>query len=246
MRALSLRRLVHSVTPWTVPGGKGGARRSGKLYLPGFLSFVVSLGLMNERVDAESEIPVHLPASAEMFHGTVRPDQLEEDVEECRTRGKPWSSYHQPVAFPELTIFPESTEDVSKVLKVCQARNIPVVALAGGTSLEGQIMAPTGGVCLDFSRMKAVLEVNEKDLDCTVQPGLGYLELNDILAPRGIWFPLDPGPGAAVGGMCACRCSGSTAVRYGSMRENVLSLTVVLADGTVVKTGGKARKSSAG
>lgn len=182
----------------------------------------------------------------EIFAGCVRPDQLEDDIEECRARGKPWSTYHRPVDYPSLIVFPESTGDVSRVLKVCNDFLIPVVAIAGGTSLEGQILSQSGGISLDFSRMKALVEVNENDLDCTVQPGLTYLELNELLADRGVWFPLDPGPGAAIGGMCACRCSGSTAVRYGSMRDNVLSLTVVLGDGTIVKTGGRARKSSAG
>lgn len=231
----------------TQPAGNRGTGRPRRLSLPaGLVSIGAALALLQERTVAESESPVRSAVSAELFLGSVRPDQIEADIDECRARGKPWSSYHQPVEFPDLIIFPESTGDVSTALKVCHAHRIPVVALAGGTSLEGQIMAPTGGVCMDFSRMKSVLEVNEKDLDCTVQPGLGYLELNDALAPRGVWFPLDPGPGAAIGGMCSCRCSGSTAVRYGSMRDNVLSLTVVLADGTVVKTGGKARKSSAG
>jgi D-lactate dehydrogenase (cytochrome) len=96
--------------------------------------------------------------------------------------------------------------------------------------------------------MVEMLEFNEVDLDCTVQAGLGYISLNEILDKKkcGLWFPLDPGPGASIGGMCACRCSGSTAVRYGSMRENVLNVTAVLADGTIIKTGSRARKSSAG
>ena len=121
-----------------------------------------------------------------------------------------------------------------------------MTAFGGGTSLEGQILTPKAGISLDFCRMKKVLQINDRDLDATVQPGIGYLELNELLSGRGIWFPLDPGPGATIGGMCACRCSGSTAVRYGSMRENVLSLTAVLSDGTIIKTGGRARKSSAG
>lgn len=128
----------------------------------------------------------------------------------------------------------------------CHEFSIPVIAFGGGTSLEGQTLTPYGGISLDFCRMKALLQVNQLDLDCKVQPGLGYLELNDQLRHLGVWFPLDPGPGASIGGMCSCRCSGSTAVRYGSMRENVLSLTAVLPDGTIVRTGSRARKSSAG
>jgi D-lactate dehydrogenase (cytochrome) len=131
-------------------------------------------------------------------------------------------------------------------MKLCSHHKVPVVPFGGGTSLEGQTLAPRGGVSLDFSRMKRILAVNEGDQDAHVQAGVGYVELNEYLRPRGLWFPLDPGPGATVGGMCACRCSGSTAVRYGTMRENVLNLTAVLQDGTVVRTGSRARKSAAG
>lgn len=145
-----------------------------------------------------------------------------------------------------------------------------MIPFGGGTSIEGQTLAVRGGVSLDFSRMRDVVELREGDLDITVQAGLGYVELNEMLKPRGLWFPLDPGygdcfhlylfhichsniqylihysPGASVGGMCACRCSGSTALRYGSMRENVLNVTAVLPDGTIIRTGSRARKSSAG
>ena len=135
--------------------------------------------------------------------------------------------------------------------QICNKYNVPVVAFGGGTSLEGHTL-PVGienmmdPISLDLNRMTSVLKFNENDLDVTVQAGLGYVQLNEYLRQFGIWFPLDPGPGASIGGMCACRCSGSTAVRYGSMRENVLNVTAVLADGTVIKTGSRARKSSAG
>ena len=120
----------------------------------------------------------------------------------------------------------------------------------GGTSLEGHTL-PVGGedmdpISIDFSNMSKIISFNKDDLDICVEAGLGYVSLNEYLREHGLWFPLDPGPGASVGGMCACRCSGSTAVRYGSMRENVLNITAVLADGTIIKTGSRARKSSAG
>lgn len=133
------------------------------------------------------------------------------------------------------------------MIQLCKRYGLPVVPFGGGTSIEGQTLSPPGGgVSIDFTNMQGVLELNEHDLDIRVQGGLGYIELNDFLRPKGLWFPLDPGPGATVGGMCATRCSGSTAVRYGSMRENVLNLKAVLSDGTIIKTGSRARKSSAG
>jgi D-lactate dehydrogenase (cytochrome) len=183
----------------------------------------------------------------------LRIDQIETDINECQQRGKPWSSYHSLLTSPDVIVYPESTDDVSRIVSLCAKHKIAVIPFGGGTSVEGQTLAPTGGVSLDMARMKKILQFNEEDLDITVQAGLGYIELNEFISSQclsggsdPLWFPLDPGPGATIGGMCACRCSGSTAVRYGSMRENVLSLTAVLPDGAVVRTGGRARKSSAG
>jgi D-lactate dehydrogenase (cytochrome) len=148
----------------------------------------------------------------------LRSDQIELDIRECKSRGKPWSSFHKISEYPEVIVYPESTQNVSDVMRLCYKHRVPVVPFGGGTSLEGQILATRGGLSLDFNHMKSVVELNEKDMDMTVQAGLGYVELNEILRDKDLWFPLDPGPGASVGGMCACRCSGSTAVRYGSMR----------------------------
>jgi D-lactate dehydrogenase (cytochrome) len=173
-------------------------------------------------------------------------DQMELDFEERKLRSKVWNSYHKTDNVPIAVLYPTSTDEVSKILGLCYTYDVPVVAFGGGTSLEGQTLTSRGGISLDFSRMKQVLSLHEQDLDVTVQAGLGYIELNEILRSKGLWFPLDPGPGASIGGMAACRCSGSTALRYGSMRENVLNLTAVLADGTIIKTGSRARKSSAG
>ena len=176
----------------------------------------------------------------------LKEDQIEDNEGERDVRAKPWNSYHSSSNKPHIIVFPESTDDVSNILHACNQYKIPVIPFAGGTSIEGQTLTPLGGLSLDFSRMKNVIELNEGDLDITVQAGLGYIELNEMLRSKGLWFPLDPGPGAAIGGMCACRCSGSTAVRYGSMRENVLNVKAVLPDGTIIKTGSRARKSSAG
>lgn len=131
-------------------------------------------------------------------------------------------------------------------MKVCHVRRIPVVGYSGGTSLEGHYAPTRGGICIDFSRMNKVLALHKDDLDVVVQPGVGWEELNEQLAEHGLFFPPDPGPGARIGGMIGTGCSGTNAYRYGTMRDWVLSLTVVLADGTVVKTRQRPRKSSAG
>jgi D-lactate dehydrogenase (cytochrome) len=200
---------------------------------------------------AEGSLVVEKPAFPldeflQRLRSIVTTDQIDLDEQERRSKGKPWNSYHTVDAFPHVIVSPNNTDEVSRILALCYALQVPVVPYGGGTSLEGQLLAPQGGLSLDFSNMKRVVAIHEQDLDVTVEAGLGYVELNEILKPLGLWFPLDPGPGASIGGMCACRCSGSTAVRYGSMRENVLSLTAVLADGTVIKTGSRARKCSAG
>lgn len=134
------------------------------------------------------------------------------------------------------------------VFKVCHRRRIPIIAFGGGTSLEGTLAAIHGEICIDFGRMNKILEVHEKDMDVTVQPGVGYLELNDMLAATssGLFFPPDPGPGAQIGGMISQGCSGTSAYRYGTVKDWVLGLTVVLADGTVIKTRRRPKKSSAG
>jgi D-lactate dehydrogenase (cytochrome) len=143
-------------------------------------------------------------------------------------------------------VWPATTDEVSKVMKVCHSRRIPVVAYSGGTSLEGHFAPTHGGVCLDFGRMDKVLALHKDDLDVVVQPAVAWESLNDQLAPDNLFFPPDPGPGAMIGGMIGTGCSGTNAYRYGTMREWVLSLTVVLADGTVIKTRQRPRKSSAG
>ncbi|PBP16940.1 D-lactate dehydrogenase (cytochrome) [Diplocarpon rosae] len=145
-----------------------------------------------------------------------------------------------------LIVYPESTEEVSKIMKVCHQRKIPVTGYSGGTSLEGHFAPTRGGICVDFGRMNKILKLHKEDMDVVVQPAVGWELLNEELAQDNLFFPPDPGPGAMIGGMVGTGCSGTNAYRYGTMKEWVLSLTVVLADGTVIKTRQRPRKSSAG
>lgn len=161
--------------------------------------------------------------------------------------GSEWSSHPTlPGDRPFAIIRPETTEQVSEIMKVCHRRRVPVTAYSGGTSLEGHFAATRGGICIDFSRMDQILHLHEGDLDVVVQPAVGWEGLNEYLSDYNLFFPPDPGPGAMIGGMVGTGCSGTNAYRYGTMKDWVLSLTVVMADGTIVKTKQRPRKSSAG
>lgn len=165
-----------------------------------------------------------------------------EAVMEQHGRDEAWIAPHPP----DAVIWPHTTEEVSLIARTCQSHGCPIVAWGAGTSLEGHVIPVQGGITLDFGEMTGVLAVNPEDMDAVVQPGITRKRLNEELRDTGLFFPIDPGADASIGGMTGTRASGTCAVRYGTMREAVLALEVVLADGRVVRTGTRAKKSSAG
>jgi len=147
---------------------------------------------------------------------------------------------------PDAVVYPQSTEDVQQIVRICAANGVAVIPFGVGTSLEGQVNAARGGVSIDFRDMNKVLAVHAEDLDCVIEPGITRKALNEHLRDSGLFFPIDPGADATLGGMAATRCSGTNAVRYGTMKDNVLALKVVMANGEVIDTARRAKKSAAG
>jgi len=163
-------------------------------------------------------------------------------VRDHHSKDESWHVPHRP----DAVAFPVSTEEVSQIVQICARHRTPVVAYGTGTSLEGAVIPKSGGVVVDLVNMDQVLRVNVEDLDATVQARVTRKQLNEHIRDTGLFFPIDPGADASLGGMAATRASGTNAVRYGTMRENVLGLTVVLADGRIIRTSRRARKSAAG
>lgn len=187
----------------------------------------------------ENSIATILPQLESLFGDRLTTNT---DVRETHGRGE-GNTMCMP---PDAVVFPTSTDEVSQLAKLCCGAGAPLIPFGAGTSLEGHVTAPHGGISIDFSQMNAVISAHTEDMDVQVQPGITRKQLNAHLRDTGLFFPVDPGADATIGGMCATRASGTSTVRYGSMKDNVLALEVVLADGRVLKTGNRARKSAAG
>ncbi|KAK4068644.1 CAZyme family AA7 [Trichoderma aggressivum f. europaeum] len=175
-------------------------------------------------------------------------DIISTDPDDLHAHGySSWSSVN-PDELPVAVAYPRNTEQVATIVRVCHRHRVPVIPYSGGTSLEGNFSAPYGGVSIDFAYMNNIIQVNKDDMDVVVQPSVGWRDLNDELAKQGtgLFFPVDPGPTAKIGGMVGTNCSGTNAVRYGTMKDWVINLTVVLSDGQIIKTRRRPRKSSAG
>ena len=162
----------------------------------------------------------------------------------CQQHGHTTTWHHNEP--PDAVVYPQSTQDVQQIVLICARHGTPVIAFGTGTSLEGHVNAPHGGISIDVRDMNRVLAVHAEDLDCVVEPGITRKILNEHLRDQGLFFPIDPGADASLGGMTATRASGTNAVRYGTMKDNILSLKAVLANGEVIKTASRAKKSSAG
>ncbi|TGJ86469.1 hypothetical protein E0Z10_g2291 [Xylaria hypoxylon] len=175
-------------------------------------------------------------------------DIISTDSDELHAHGySEWSSVN-PEGLPVAVAYPRSTEQVSIIARICHKYHVPIIGYSGGTSLEGHFSAPYGGISVDFAYMDKIIQFNKEDMDIVVQPSIGWQDLNVRLSrmDSGLFFPIDPGPSAKIGGMVGTNCSGTNAVRYGTMKDWVINLTVVLADGTIIKTRRRPRKSSAG
>ncbi|KAF2156438.1 oxidoreductase, FAD-binding protein [Myriangium duriaei CBS 260.36] len=216
------------------------------------LTYVVGISDMGSFLNnAAAEAPAYakkpqMENAVSELRSLLGEDAISTEDDDLQRHGySEWSSVNIE-QLPIAIAYPQRTEDVSQIAKVCSKYKIPMVPFSGGTSLEANFSAPYGGVCIDFAMMGNILAVHEDDMDCVVQPSIGWMDLNEQIKNTGLFFPVDPGPTAMIGGMVGTSCSGTNAVRYGTMKDNVVNLTVVLADGRIIKTRKRPRKSAAG
>ncbi|KAI8376133.1 uncharacterized protein BYT42DRAFT_573531 [Radiomyces spectabilis] len=196
----------------------------------------------------EPTVPSHttIQQAFRKLQAVLPPEHVTVDQDILNQHGYSNNSYHNEGA-PNIVVFPRSTEEVAAIVKIANELSLPIIPFSGGTSLEGHFSAPRGGICISFTEhMDHIVAFHPEDMDIVVQPGIGWEDLNAELKKHGLFFPLDPGPGACIGGMVGTGCSGTNAVRWGTMREWVLNLTVVLPNGQIIKTRQRPRKSSAG
>jgi D-lactate dehydrogenase (cytochrome) len=173
-------------------------------------------------------------------------DAVSTEEDELQLHGySEWSSLNAE-RLPVAIAYPKTTEEVSEIAKICNKYRMPMIPYSGGSSLEANFSAPLGGLTIDFAFMNKVLDIHPDDMDVVVQPSIQWMDLNEQIKETGLFFPVDPGPSAMIGGMVGTNCSGTNAVRYGTMKDWVINLTVVLADGRIIKTRKRPRKTSAG
>ncbi|KAK5062831.1 hypothetical protein LTR84_004906 [Exophiala bonariae] len=187
-----------------------------------------------------------LEQAIQIVRNSLGDDAISTDDEDLRAHGySEWSSINID-QLPVAVVYPKSTEEVSQIVKIASRFKIPMIPYSGGSSLEANFAAPYGGFSIDFAFMDQIIALHDEDMDVVVQPSIQWMELNEKIAAKGLWFPVDPGPSAKIGGMIGTSCSGTNAFRWGTMRDWVLNLTVVLPDGRIIKTRQRPRKSSAG
>ncbi|KAL9621717.1 MAG: hypothetical protein Q9160_003835 [Pyrenula sp. 1 TL-2023] len=243
--------------PGTKPGTKPLWTTGRALLFSAFassLAYVYGINDASQNADqlqARQKLPTYgkskdLQKAVVELRGLLGEDAISTDDEDLQSHGySEWSTINID-QLPVAVAYPKSTQDVSQIAKVCSKYKMPMVPYSGGSSLEANFSAPFGGVSIDFVFMDQIIALHEEDMDVVVQPAIQWMELNDKIKHSGLFFPVDPGPSAKIGGMVGTSCSGTNAMRYGTMKEWVLNLTVVLADGRVIKTRRRPRKTSAG
>ncbi|PYH65256.1 oxidoreductase, FAD-binding protein [Aspergillus vadensis CBS 113365] len=235
-------------------GNRSGARTSGRTLLASALAAGVGYAYAVTSGQSQSLVSKHPQyGSAKDFEkaiaelrATLGDEIISTDKDDLQQHGfSEWSSINAD-RLPVAIAYPASTDDVSKIAKICHKYKMPMIPYSGGSSLEANFSAPLGGLTIDFVTMNKILELHESDMDVVVQPSIQWMDLNEKIKDSGLFFPVDPGPSAMIGGMIGTNCSGTNAVRYGTMKDWVINLTVVLADGRVIKTRRRPRKTSAG